>query len=185
MKCDVPKRPVIVLDACVLINLLASGRAEDILCASEKQFAVCSVVKNESVFLRSEDANAPLAEMNLDPFLKSWCLHVLRLSSTHEEALYVDYAAQLDDGEAMSLALVHSRGLLLATDDRKARRLFLEEVGDAARLLSTAAIFRDWSNRAGVVGRKLRDALIQVTLRGRFLPRADDRDYGWWSNVVG
>jgi hypothetical protein len=179
-----PNRPVVILDACVLINLLASGRAEAILSDDQYRFAVCSIVKRESVSLRSVDSAAPPEEVILDPFCESGCLDVLEPSGGEEETLYVDYAVQVDDGEAMSLALAHSRGLLLATDDRKARRLFLEELGDAARLLTTAAILKAWAKKSRVAGQDLRGVLVRVTQRGRFFPPADDPDYDWWSDAV-
>ena len=62
-------RPVAVLDACVLINLLATGRAEDIMSESGYQFGICSVVKNESIYLRATDLNAPPEEVKLDAAL--------------------------------------------------------------------------------------------------------------------
>ncbi len=185
MKCDVPSNTVVVLDACVLINVLASGRAEDILRGGQGKFVVCSVVKGESIFLRPVDSSAPPDEVTLDPLTDSGCLDVCELSGKEEETLYVDYATQLDDGEAMSLALAQSRGFLLATDDRKARRLFLDEVRDPARLLSTAQLFKKWSERMNVSPKELKHALLQVTLRGRFFPSRDDNaDFDWWSTAV-
>ena len=38
-------------------------------------------------------------------------------------AIAVEFAAQIDDGEASCLAIAKSRGWLVATDDRKAIRL--------------------------------------------------------------
>ncbi len=47
--------PTIILDACVLINLLASEEAEDILRATGKECRICVVVEKESFYLRPDD----------------------------------------------------------------------------------------------------------------------------------
>jgi hypothetical protein len=173
-----------MLDACVLINLLASGRGQEILTGSEYRFAVCTVVSCESIYLRAADANAPPEEVKLDPFVKSKSLTVYSLSGNAEQSLYIDYAADLDDGEAMTLALAFSRGFSMATDDRKARRIFLEEIGDATRLLSTAQILRTWSQRAALTAGELKKLLLEVSRRGRFSPPSGDPDFAWWSKGV-
>jgi hypothetical protein len=180
----VPSQSVAILDACVLINILASGRAQEILTGSEYRFAVCTVVGSESIYLRAADANAPPEEVNLDPFVKSKCLTVCALSGDAERSLFIDYATDLDDGEAMTLALAFSRGFSMATDDRKARRIFLEEIGDATRLLSTAQILRMWSQRAALTARELKKLLLEVSRRGRFSPPSGDPDFVWWSKGV-
>jgi predicted nucleic acid-binding protein len=132
------------------------------------QFGICSIVKNESIYLRATDLNAPPEEVKLDAYLESNRLMVFELSSDEEKELYVDYATQLDDGEAMSLALVYSRGFSMASDDRKARRLFTEEIGDPKRLLSTSQILKEWSEKAGMNAANLKQVLTDVSRRGRF-----------------
>jgi hypothetical protein len=180
----VPGRPVAILDACVLINVLASGRAKEIFTRSGYSFGICTVASKESVYLRAVDPNAPPEVVELDPFVKSKCLAVYHLSGDAEQTLYVDYAANLDDGEAMTLALAFSRGYMVATDDRKARRIFLADTGDAARLLSTPQILRQWSQSAHLSASELKKLLLEIAHRGRFSPRSDDPEFGWWSKAV-
>jgi hypothetical protein len=180
----VSSRPVAILDACVLINLLATGRAQDIMSESGYQFGICSVVKNESIYLRATDSSAPPEQVKLDPYVESSRLTVYELSGDAEKELYVDYAAELDDGEAMSLALVCSRGFSMASDDRKARRLFMEEIPDLKRLLSTSQILKDWSEKIGLDPTELRQVLIEVSRRGRFFPNSGDAHFAWWSKAM-
>jgi hypothetical protein len=177
-------RPVAILDACVLINLLATGRAREIMSESEHQFGICSVVRNESIYLRAADSGAPPEEVKFDPYVESGHLTVYELSGDAEKELYVDYAAELDDGEAMSLALVHSRGFSMASDDRKARRLFTEEIADLKRLLSTSQILKDWSERAALNPAELKQVLTEVSRRGRFVPNSGDAHFVWWSKAM-
>jgi hypothetical protein len=177
-------RPVAILDACVLINLLATGRAQDIMSESGYQFGICSVVKNESIYLRSTDSIAPPEEVKLDAYLESDRLTVYELSGDAEKELYVDYAVELDDGEAMSLALAYSRGFSMASDDRKARRLFTEEIADLKRLLSTSQIVKEWSEKAGLNPAELKHILMEVSRRGRFFPNSGDTYFAWWSKAM-
>jgi predicted nucleic acid-binding protein len=180
----VPIDSVAILDACVLINILASGRAEEILAQTNHRFGICTVVSAESIYLRAADSNAPPEEVKLDQFLKSRSLTVYGLVNDLDKTRYVDYAAELDDGEAMSLALTVTRGFSLATDDRKARRVFLDEVKDPTRLLSTTQILRNWSKVANLRAGEIKNVLLAVSRRGRFSPRSDDPDFSWWSNAV-
>src|SRR5207253_9741345 len=98
---------------------------------------------------------------------------IVTLKTTAAEGLYVEYARQLDDGEAMSLALVRSHGFVLATDDRKARRV-LAATANNARLISTAGILRQWAERQQVSRERLRDTLRSVTTRAKFIPPTGD-----------
>lgn len=178
-----PPCKIVLLDTCVLINLIASGQAKDILGTVEEKFMICSAVEKESIFLRASDPEGPPEAVQTHSLTESGHLDVCYLANEEEERLYVDYASHLDDGEAMSLAIAQSRGFVLATDDRKARRLFLDAVHDPARLLSTPGILRTWSERAGVSQVKLKALLSRVTLRARFLPPSDDPHYQWWCEV--
>jgi hypothetical protein len=180
----VPSQLVAILDACVLINILASGRAQEILTGSEYRFGICTVVSKESIYLRAADPNAPPDTVELEPFVNSKCLTVYGLSGDKEQTLYIDYAADLDDGEAMTLALAFSRGFTVATDDRKARRIFLEDTGDVTRLLSTPQILRKWFREADLTAGELKKMLLEVSRRGRFSPHSGDPEFTWWSKAV-
>jgi len=180
----VSSQSVAILDACVLINILASGRAQEILTGSEYKFGICTVVSKESIYLRAADPNAPPDAVELDPFVKTKHLTVYALTGDKEQTLYVDYAADLDDGEAMTLALAFSRGFTVATDDRKARRIFLEDTDDTTRLLSTPQILKRWSSRARLTGAELKKMLLDVSRRGRFSPHSGDPEFIWWSKAV-
>ena len=67
-----------------------------------------------------------------------------RLETASEEAHFVELAANLDDGEAMTGAIGRNRGYAVAIDDRKARRV-LGEWAHELRLISTLEIVRRWS----------------------------------------
>jgi predicted nucleic acid-binding protein len=169
-----------ILDACVLINLLASGEIEGVLGAAARQSLICSAVERESIYLRTDDPHAPLELIRLDPLVDSGLLKVCRVEGDEEAQLYVDYASKLDDGEAMSVAIALSRGFVLATDERKARRLFLEAAGDQRRLTSTPELVRLWAEAEHIPAPRLKESLLRIEARARYQPPASDANYQWW-----
>lgn len=169
-----------ILDACVLINLLASGEVAPVLVAAGRDSLVCTAVEAESLYLRTDDPKAPLEPVGLRELTESGLLAVCRIEGPAETEPYVDYAAALDDGEAMSLAIALSRGYDLATDERKARRLFLEAIGDPRRLVSTTDLMRAWAEGTSVTAGRLKSALLRIESRARYQPPPSDANQQWW-----
>jgi predicted nucleic acid-binding protein len=169
-----------ILDACVLINLLASGEVEGILRAVARDTLICTAVEGESIYLRTEDPKAPLEPIELGPLIDSGLLTVCHIEGAQEAEFYVDYASELDDGEAMSLAIAISRGFTLATDERKARRLFTEAAPDTQRLTTTSELLRRWAETETLPPDRLKIALLNIERRARYQPPPTDPNYQWW-----
>jgi hypothetical protein len=94
-----------------------------------------------------------------------------------ELAAYVAFARELDDGEAMALAIAECRGSRLATDDRKAMRL----ASAACVSVPTASmIVKQWADRRSPTATEIRAALIAVRNRACFLPGGRDPLWDWW-----
>jgi len=175
--------PTIMLDACVLINLLASGEADDILRSSGKLCRICVAVKNETLYLRSDDPQEETFEpAQFNSLIQSDVLSVCDIEGDSEALLYVDRASKLDDGEAMSLAIAEARGYILATDDRKARRIFLEPAGDSSRLTSSSELIRNWSESQSISSSKLKTVLMSIRYKANFFPPRRDANFKWWND---
>jgi predicted nucleic acid-binding protein len=172
-----------LLDTCVLINLLASGECEAILRSSNRRWLICSVVERESIYLRTDDPNVPLELINLEPLISSGVISVCDVETEEESRLYVNYSSMLDDGEAMSLALALARGHQLATDERKAKRLFLEAVSSTDELIGTSQILREWVEGHSIEKIRAKEVLVQIANRARFFPPSSDVYYQWWSDI--
>ena len=166
--------PVLV-DTCTLINLQASGEPELLLGGLSQTCIVCDVVSRESIFLRSEQKDLPPERINLDPLFQAAVLRPCRAETPEEEALYVALAAELDDGEALSLAISSVRGFGLATDDRKARRL-ATEIGSVP-LFSTAEILHSINSLSDEV---VREMIRRIEFRARFTPHPTMPLSDWW-----
>jgi predicted nucleic acid-binding protein len=137
----------VVLDTSVVLNLLATGVGRAILESLELDCFVCSAVVDETIYIRSDDPTRPPEVASIDPWILSGAVKVISPDSPLEEAIYVLFAADLDDGEAMSLAICRARGYALATDDRKARRIAGHLALPGVDLLSTSQILHYWGSR--------------------------------------
>ena len=173
-----------IVDTCVLINLLASGEIEDILRTADCETLICSAVKDESIYLRTDDPKAPLDPVDLGPLLESGLLSICHVEGDDETELFVDCAKTLDDGEAMSLAIALSRRCVLVTDERKARRIFLETANSPGRLTSTTELVRGWAEQMTVPIERVKAALVNIERRARYQPAKTDVNYQWWVATV-
>ena len=123
----------VAIDASTLLNLFATGEIESILRSMPVQEKfVCSVAASEVLYFRHEEADHTPELVSIDPLVEQGLLTLARPESPEEEALFVQFAAKIDDGEAMTLALCVSRGYALATDDRKARECGFGRGADSA-----------------------------------------------------
>lgn len=175
-------RPV-TLDASTLLNLLATGEAESILRALVVSKFVCSAVAGEVLYLRSTNPDDAPEQVSIDPLIEAGLLTAAKPESPEEEAQFVDFAATLDDGEAMSLAICVCRGYVLATDDRKARRI-AEALSTPVPLLATSELVSQWAQKHSVVSARIQEVLTAVDLRARFHPWQGYPLRDWWLKIL-
>ncbi len=176
----ITNRPA-VLDACVLINLLATERLAEIVQVIAPTCFVCSAVSAESLYLRPLEADAKPDSVDLGPYLKAGVLMTCSIEGPAEEVAYVNYALELDDGEAMSLAIAQQRKFALATDDKKARRIIRDNAPELS-IISTTQIIHAWAQGRGHVEVPAAARCIQV--RARFRPPDDDPLARWWNSLL-
>jgi predicted nucleic acid-binding protein len=98
--------------------------------------------------------------------------------------ILVRLAGDLDDGEAMSIAIADSRGMQFASDDQKACRVFLELGQTADRLTCTSAIVRRWAETRSIPSQRLKATLRRIIVRARFTPSRRDPHVGWWQHAA-
>ena len=67
---------IVIQDACVLINLLASGRFEEIASGCGLSFAIASVVSRESMYLHNVDSGER-ETIDLKPLIEKGILETL------------------------------------------------------------------------------------------------------------
>lgn len=169
-----------ILDTCVLLNLAASDEVADIVSTIQGATFICSAVQKEALFLRDEAEPPVLMPLGVDDLIAVARIQLCDVVTDDEEEHFVKLAADLDDGEAMSVAIAKSRGMDFASDDQKARRIFLDLVADSHRLTSTSAIMKQWAHIRSIAPSRLRSVLRRITARARFKPSNRDPNAVWW-----
>lgn len=170
--------PTTLLDACVVINLAASRQPTEILDAVSGPVAVADLVAAESLYVRrggpGHDAKEP-EPIDLGLPIASGRLSVLTATEVELET-FVDFLADLDEGEAMTLALAAHRGCVVATDDRRVTR----SLAGRAPLRSTLDLVKAWADRETVPPHLLRTVLTDIRERGTYQPGRGHPLRGWW-----
>jgi len=176
----------VVLDACVLLNLFASGRVEEILQAVPSRYLVSRYVCREALWYLvpsgETSTRTEKRQIVLDPLVAAGLLEIVDLSAQEQNA-FVELAQQLGDGEAASGALALCRSAAVATDDSRARHVF-ERQEKPLRVIGTATILRSWESRLAVDSTAVLAALQSIRLGARFRPRDDDPDSAWWQDRI-
>jgi hypothetical protein len=178
----------IVLDACCLINLAAADALDNWLGELGLRWMLPEAVLAEALCLRrgaehaadddpSSTPNPACEPILLDPHIAQGLLTVVRPETDTELAAYVAFASELDDGEAMALAVARCRGWQLATDDRKAIRLAAEA---GVAVLTTPAVVKRWVEEQSPSAAAIGAAMIAIRDRARFLPGGRDPLCDWW-----
>ena len=179
---ELPDTGVLLLDASCLLNLYATDRLLEIAPALPWQLAVADyVLEQEALYVRTIEEQEETVPVDLSPLIDEGLLLVLRLGNPSEEASFVELAAVLDDGEAVTGAIALNRGHLVAIDDRKARRV-LGEKAPGTRLVSTLDLMRQWGESVPV--QEVRDALRAMQHRARYIPGQRDPLYSWWRDMM-
>ena len=174
---------IMLSDSSVLLNLLAGDCLASIAAEVGCQFAICPAVRDETKKLR-DIHNSEMVELNLTPHISSGLLHILELAGDEEQRLYVEQSIDVDDGEAMSIAIAAHRCLDLAIDDRKAanhaRRIF-----PGLRLCSTPEIIKHWAEAGSIDAEFLRRTLRLIEIRSRYFPAKSHPLAEWWRKSKG
>ena len=178
---------IILLDASCLLNIYATGRLRDIAIALPYRLGVAEYVRGrEALYVWRRGATANEDEqvpVDLTPLVAEGLIQVARLERPEEVSTFVDFAAVMDDGEAVTIALALHRGYAVATDDRKARRI-LAERAQSVPLFSTLELLKAWSERASVSSEGLRQAMLAIQSSASYVPGTRDPLYQWWQAIM-
>ena len=170
---------ILITDASVLINLVASGAAGDILSGCGMESKVCPDVIREVKILRDRETGEEHA-IDLEPFFAGGLLERIEPETDLEFELLIDYAALLGagDGEAMCFALAESRGHPIAIDDERATRRAKKRYSNF-ETLGTLEILILWQGRSGIADERMGQLLQSIFRFARFRPDASDPRYAW------
>ena len=178
-----PGNKVILNDACVLLNLLATGRIEEILGAFDCSFGIVAEVAAETLYLKNP-SDGTKDRVDIQPLVDNGILFTTSVETPAEESSFVHYAALLDDGEAMSLAIATERNWLLATDDRKTRNLIER---DHLRIgpITTVQLLQCWQSRRAIDDESMSNVLNRIWERASYNPKPSTDEGQWWFSLGG
>jgi predicted nucleic acid-binding protein len=175
-------RNILLLDACIAINLAATNQLPEIAKTLDLTFSVTEQVATEVGYLR-DVVNGELVTTAIDLGIhtRRGILEVIKLHPSEYE-LYIELAGVVDDGEASTIAVAIERGLQLATDDRKARSLWAER--HLLEPLRTLDLLHDYTDAARYDSRDVHRLLIRVRDRASFQPARSDPHHKWWNDHI-
>ena len=173
----------LVLDASVVINLLATGHSSEILRSLNAPIVITDNV------VREIEGGAAAGHSHFDLLRIALNEQILRMEKLNGRILedFFDLvsgntAETLGDGEAATLALAHGYGFIAAIDEKKATRIAAERFG-ALRLATTVDILAHEAVRSslGVNG------LAEATFDAIRLSRMQVREYqfDWVARTIG
>ena len=176
----------LLLDTNCLLNLYATGHLRDICVSVPYAVWVTDyVVEHEALFIRrpgSTDSEDAKETVDLTPLFKEGVCQQMCMTHPAEEATYVDLAAHLDDGEAITGALAFHRGCSVATDDRKARRV-LGQLNPPVKLVSTLKLLKLWAEESRVPMDELASAMDDMQSCASYIPSVREPLYDWWMSI--
>ncbi|MCA9093070.1 MAG: hypothetical protein KDA68_06260 [Planctomycetaceae bacterium] len=180
----------IVVDACCLINLVASGNILPTSTEMGKKSKKASfpgtlhvpeIVANEALYILQPDSDDPSAliktPIDLSASREQRLLLDCNIEGIEESSLFVQLAVRLDDGEAASLAIAKNRSWTLATDDRVAATLAAEL---SVVVLNTPELVKLWADHVGANARQIHKTIHSIQTNAKFVPRQESREAEWW-----
>ncbi len=174
------------MDSCSLLNLYTGWSGLNELSVMGMEWHVCEAVLRETEYTLEYAADGALVmkKLDLSAYIHHGKLLVERPISDAELDDYLEFACEVDDGEAQALAIAKHRGFILLTDDRKALRLARRpDVGVAT--ISTAAVLQDWAGLRAEHAVRLPEVIARIEKLAKFRPRKDAPEYTWWITACG
>lgn len=177
-------RKYLILDACVLLNLLATGVIEKILKVVAQSLMVCVLVTEESLYLTNEVDVSEAVPIDLQELIENKVINICDLETDDERQMFVNLAIKLDDSEAASLAIALMRNWSLATDDKKARKVFKETASNEQLLTTTSDLIKEWAEKENIPAKPLKEILLKIELAARYFPSSSDTNFQWWNDIL-
>ena len=174
----------LLLDACVMINLAASGvPLRELASGNHVTFAMARIAALEVLYIAAIDCGGTREEIDV---MADACRGDLAIVDLRPDELstFVEFARHVDDGEAATLAVAIHRCLPVATDDRKARRIAQARTSPI-KPVTTAGLLRDWATDHEEPAARVADALRSIEVRASFVPGRNDPHRDWWMRSRG
>lgn len=181
--CLINQNTELVLDASVVINLLATGHASSILQALSPPIVVTDNVVRE---IERGASNGRPESSHLKKMIADQILRVEELEgkalANFFDLVSGDTSQSLGDGEAATLALAHVNGFSAAIDEKKATRIAADRLR-SLNLVTTIDILAHDAVLATLGNTMLADATFQALRLARMQVR--DHQFDWVARLIG
>ena len=172
--------PPLLLDACVTINLVAADPVHQIARSVGFRCLITRQAANEVGHLRdTTEGETRVTPVDLADHVQADAFEIIDLAPA-EIPLFVELASLVDDGEASTIAVAIKRGIPLATDDRKARRLCAER--GLALPIGTVTLIRRYCEAQALEDAHVSHLLQRISSRASFQAPRGDPDLKWWND---
>lgn len=177
----------LILDASPLICLYASGHMKTVLASISKTITVAAYVKNVEVthiYNQPVQGNEePTESIDLQPIIADRLLSVVDLEDEQEAISVINLVALMGQGEAITGAIADTRKWAIGIDDRKARRIFAEQMPHL-QLVMTLDLIRHWEATANPTSVTMKLVLENIRDRAQYKPKSNHPHYEWWMDCI-
>lgn len=161
-----------LLDTCCLLNLWATQRFAEIIQGFQFPFAIVERVHEET------------KSIDIQSVLDKGLLSILQPNTEKEWGTYIDIVASgLHDGEAMTYALGLYRNALIATDEKKARKIIMN-ISPKMKICTTSDLIKAWAKKTHIKQSELKQVLKNIEQYGHYKPGGKDPQFLWWQSVL-
>ncbi len=159
-----------------------------ILKSISKSVAVAAYVRDEEALRiysgHEGDESEKDEQIDLQPFIDCGLLIVVSPETEAENITFVNFAAALDDGEAVTGAIALHRNWSIGSDDRRATSFFAQH-SPHLQVISTPELIKYWVDTTNPPLEAVCAALQQIRVRARYEPNLRHKLYLWWQNYKG
>lgn len=176
----------IVVDACSVLNLLATRRETAIVQALDLHLVVTPQVSSEALTLWTPpdaDGQRTREPTSTDALHLGGYLETRELAGDAVIDAFISAAARIQDADASCIALAGASGLPLLTDDRKERRI-ARDLFPSIELVSTLDVLADAGRALGWSEPEFRAAAHDLRWRGNFAPPRSDPRGQWYGALL-
>lgn len=176
----------IVVDACTLLNILATTRETEIVSALSLRLVVGERVHGEVKTLRTlpdDEGERGVVAADTARLSDAGLLRRTTIEADGAIETFVACASHLRDEDAEAVALAVTLGLPLATDDGRERKVTQRQYPQV-ELRSTLGLLRAYANHVGLDEAAAGRLAFNLRWRGNFLPPRADPDAAWFAAAL-
>lgn len=174
-------------DIGVLLNLLVTARAKEIIRSLPYTCAIIEEIKNTPIFLwksaSSQETPIERYSVSLEAYIYEHIIDVHRYDERRNLACYLQFASNVPTKQAALLTLVVTNRAVLVSDDVRTRTV-LHTISPDTPLLSTLDILHLWQEYVVLSDDEMRAVSRTLQDQAQFIPLNDDPLLPWWKRIL-